>query len=284
MIKFGPAGNSQSFYDEGYKSSLDAPNWLKSKNLDAYEYSFSRGFTISEAVAKNLGEKCQEYGIEISVHAPYYINLANPDDEMIEKSFGYILKSIKFLKLMQGHHCVFHAGTCGKMKRHDAFILLKERLQKLVEKIRTEKIDMTGIYLCPETMGKSQQIGTYEEIAELCLLADYLIPTIDFGHINALTQGQLKTEADFEKIIVYLIDKLGFEKVKNMHVHFSKIMYGDKGEIKHLTMEDNIYGPEFDPLAKVLKKYKLEPLIICESRDTQTEDASLLKQIYQNAK
>ena len=284
MIKFGPSGNSDLFYDQGFKSSLDAPRWLKNRDLDAYEYSFSRGFTISEFVAKTLGEKCKENNITLSVHAPYYINLANPDDEFVEKSYNYILTSLKYLKEMQGTRCVFHPGTCGKLTREESFNLLKKRMKELVKRIEESGIDMSGLLLCPETMGKSQQLGTYKEIAEICTYADYLVPTLDFGHINSLMQGKLKTEKDFEEIIKYLIDKLGIDKVKKVHIHFSKIMYGAKGEIKHLTMEDTEYGPEFEPLAKVLKKYELQPVVICESRGCQAEDANLLKDIYNNTK
>jgi len=282
MIKFGPAGNSKLFYDQGFKSSLDAPGWLKNRNLQAYEYSFSRGFTVSEFVARTLGEKCKDNNIEISVHAPYYINLANPDDEQVEKSYNYILTSLKYLKIMQGHRCVFHPGTCGKLPREEAFNLLKKRMKELVKRIDEANLDFDFV-LCPETMGKSMQLGTYQEIAEICTYAPYLVPTLDFGHINSLLQGQLKEEKDYEKIIKYLIDKLGIDKVKKIHVHFSKIMYGPKGEIKHLTLEDNQYGPEFLPLAKVLKKYDIQPVVICESRETQAEDANTLQDIYNNA-
>lgn len=282
MIKFGPAGNSDLFYEQGFKSSLDAPKWLKNRNLDAYEYSFSRGFTVSEFVAKSLGEKCKDNNIEISVHAPYYINLANPDDEFVEKSYDYILKSLHYLKLMQGNRCVFHPGTCGKLSREESFELLKKRMKELVKRIDESGIMTENMLLCPETMGKSQQLGTYQEIAEICTYADYLVPTLDFGHINSLLQGKLKTEKDFEEIIKYLIDKLGISKVKKVHIHFSKIMYGAKGEIKHLTLEDTEYGPEFEPLAKVLKKYDINPVIICESRGCQAEDANILKDIYNN--
>lgn len=280
MIRFGPSGNSELFYAQGYKSSLDAPVWLKNRNLNAYEYSFSRGFTVSEFVAGELGKKCKENDIEISVHAPYYINLANPDDDFVEKSYNYILTSIKYLKIMGGHRCVFHPGTCGKLSRDEAFNLLKKRMKILVERIKQENIDMSDILLCPETMGKSAQLGTYQEIAEICTYADYLIPTLDFGHINSILQGKLKTEKDFEEIIQHLNKTIGEDKVKKVHIHFSKIMYGDKGEIKHLTLEDEIYGPEFKPLSLVLKKYNMSPVVICESRGTQAEDANLLKNIY----
>lgn len=281
MIRFGPSGNGNLFYDQGFKTSLDAPVWLKNRGLNLYEYSFSRGFTISEFMAKTLGEKCRENDVEISVHAPYYINLANPDPKMIEKSFNYIITSLKFLKIMGGKKCVFHPGTCGEMKRDEAFETLKKNMKELVRRIDKENFDFE-FYLCPETLGKSQQLGTYMEVGEICTYADYLVPTLDFGHINALTHGELKKTEDFDKIFTFLIDKIGIDKVKRIHIHFSKIEYGDKGEIRHLTFEDNDYGPEFEPLAKVIKKYHLEPTIICESRGTQAEDASEMKKIYEN--
>lgn len=280
MIKFGPSGNGDLFYDQGFKSSLDAPLWLKNRGLTAYEYSFSRGINISDFLAKELGNKCRENKIEISVHAPYYINLANPDPNMIEKSFDYILKSLKYLKLMGGKRCVFHPGTCGKLSREDAIKLLNKNMQEL--KVRVENAGFADMMVCPETMGKSMQLGTYQEVAEICKIAPFFVPTLDFGHINSLLQGKLKTQEDFEEIFNYLIDKLGFDKVKNIHIHFSKIEYGPKGEIKHLTFEDNVYGPEFEPLAKAIKKLGLEPVIICESKGTQPEDANTMKEIFEN--
>ncbi len=143
-----------------------------------------------------------------------------------------------------------------------------------------EKMLDDGMYICPETMGKTMQIGTFKEIIDLCTISDKLIPTFDFGHINALTQGSLKTEADFQEIIDYSFEKLGEYRTKNAHVHFSKIEYGPKGEIKHLTFADNVYGPEFEPFAKVLVKNDLSCHIICESDGTMAEDSKIMKDIY----
>lgn len=280
MIRFGPSGNSKEYYDQGYKHTIDAPKWLKARGLNAFEYPFNRGVALKDETAIALGKAFAEEDIEISVHAPYYINLAGTNDDLLKKSYGYVIDSLKKLKLLGGKHCVVHPGTCGKLPRDEAFELLKQRTKELVKRVKEAGI--TGVYICPETMGKSQQLGTYQEIAEICSYDDMLVPTIDFGHVNAFEHGSLKTPKDFEKVIKYLIDKLGFEKVKNMHIHFSKIEYGDKGEIKHLTFEDKVYGPEFENLAIVLKKYNLEPIIICESRDTQSQDAKNMKEIYEN--
>ena len=278
MIRFGPSGNSQIFYDDGCKTSLEAPKWLKEHNLEAYEYSFGRMFNMSHEKAKELGKNAEENGILVSVHAPYYINLANPSDEAFEKNINYLLSSLAYLVDFKGNQCVFHPGSCGKETREVAFAALMSRMDKLLEKVYLAGYG--DLYVCPETMGKSQQLGSVKEIVEMCKLDKCLIPTFDFGHINAVTGGTLKTADDYRKILDYAYNELGEFKTKNLHIHFSKIEYTSKGEVKHLTLDDTVYGPEFEPLAKVIKEMGLEPTIICESKGTMMEDAIKLKEIY----
>ena len=131
-------------------------------------------------------------------------------------------------------------------------------------------------------MGKIAQIGTVKEITALCKKDKAIVPCVDFGHVNAREQGSLKTEKDYERLLQLMIDGSGFEKMKNFHVHFSKIEYSARGEVRHLTFEDEIYGPEFKPLAAVLKKFGLEPYIVCESAGTQDIDALEMRKTYYN--
>ncbi len=280
MIKFGPAGNCKTFYDEGLKRTIEAPKWLNEHGLDAYEYSFGKGFTLPDETAIKIGEEMKKYGISISIHAPYYINFATPTDEMAEKSYGYVLESLRKLRLIGGTQLVVHPASQGKMTREEAVALTKKRLNILKDKIIENGYD--DMYVCLETMGKSMQIGTVDEILDFCTIFDKFIPTFDFGHINALTGGSLKTYDDYKKIIDKSIQVIGLERTKIAHIHFSKIEYGDKGEIKHLTLDDQVYGPEFEPLAKVLKDYDLNCVVICESREYMGRDAMTLKSIYEN--
>lgn len=280
MIKFGPSGNSLRFYQEGYKSTVDAPLWLANQGLNIYEYSFGRGINISDAKANEIAQKAVENGVEITVHAPYYINLANPSDEMAEKSYQYIINSALKARAFGGKRIVFHPSTVGKMTREDAVALTQKRMEILAGLIVKNNLD--DMIFCPETMGKINQIGTVEEVTEFCKVADFFIPTVDFGHINARTQGSLATQEDYEKLIVHIIENLGFERAKNLHVHFSKIQYSSGGEVRHLTFADNIYGPDFEPLARAFKKYNMEPYIICESDGTQADDAIEMKRIYES--
>lgn len=278
MIKFGPSGNSQSFYAMGYKHTVQAPEYLDKFGLNCFEYSFGRGVTISEAKAVEIGEAFAAGGKEISVHAPYFINFANPSDEAAQKSYNYVLSSAKFLKLFGGKRLVFHPAAQGKATREQAVALTCERLKTLRDYVYLNGFE--DLYFCPETMGKLAQIGTLEEVVEFCKIDKIYLPAIDFGHINAREQGSLQTMQDYKLRLEYMIDELGYDRVKHFHVHFSKIMYSAKGEVKHLTFADNVYGPEFAPLAAALKQLKLEPYVVSESDGTQAEDAAKMKEIY----
>ncbi len=284
MIRFGPSGNSQIFYEEGNKSSLQAPSWLKSKGLTAYEYSFGRGYNMTRDTAQKLGEEAEKNDVLISVHAPFYINFANPLEEMAEKSFNYVLTGLNYLNWFKGEHLVVHLATQGKMQRTEALNLTKRRLISTLENLKSLNINLNNKYICPETMGKFSQIGSAEEIIEFCSLDNMLIPTFDFGHLNCLTAGKFKEKDSYKRIFDLSFEKLGEFKTKNCHIHFSKIEYSSKGEIRHLDFDDDYYGPNFEPLAQVILDYKLEPTIICESANFMAEDALKMLNIYENLK
>ena len=247
MIKFGPSGNCESFYAEGNTHTEQAAAFVKNRGLDCFEYSFGRGVRMTEDKAISIGEAFREEEIELSVHAPYYINFANPDDEMAQKSYGYVLDSGKMLKAMGGTRCVFHPAAQGKDLREQAVARTAERLKVLRDYLYLN--DLQDLKFCPETMGKIAQIGTVEEITAFCEIDPIFTPCVDFGHVNAREQGSLKTSRDYKDRLEYMIERLGYDRMKHFHVHFSKIMYSVKGEVKHLTLEDTVYGPEFEPLA-----------------------------------
>lgn len=282
MIKFGPSGNSNAFFAAGYSKSQDSAAWVKNAGLDCFEYSFGRGVNMSDAKASEIGAAFRSAGVDISVHAPYYINLANPDTDKSENSYGYIIDSAAKVKLLGGNRVIFHPASQGKMQREEAVRLTLDRIKILRDRIYENGLD--DVYFCPETMGKLGQIGTIEEITEFCKTDKIFVPAVDFGHINAREQGSLKTENDYYDRISYMIDNLGTEKMKSFHIHFSKIEYSARGEVRHLTFADEKYGPDFYPLACVLKKLSLEPVVICESAGTQDVDAKTMKEIYESVK
>ena len=280
MTKFGPSGNCDRFYAEGYEHTEEAAYFVRENGLDCFEYSFGRGIRMTEKKAESIRAAFEKEGVEISVHAPYFINFANPDDEMAAKSYGYVLDSARMLRAMGGTRLVFHPATQGKDERSVAVDRTCDRLTILRDYIYLN--DLQDLIYCPETMGKVAQIGTIEEIVRFCEIDSIFTPCVDFGHVNAREQGSLKTVQDYLDRLSYMIDSLGYERMKNFHVHFSKIQYGAKGEIRHLTFQDTVFGPEFEPLAEALCRLKLEPYIVSESDGTQADDAIAMKRMYEN--
>ena len=233
---------------------------------------------MTEGKALSIAEAFEKEGIEISAHAPYFINFANPDDEMAAKSYGYVLDTARACKMMGGKRVVFHPAAQGKAERYQAVELTKDRLKTLRDYLYLNGFG--DMMICPETMGKLAQIGTVEEVTAFCEIDPIFTPCVDFGHINARENGSLKTKEDYKTRLEYMLERLGYERMVNFHIHFSKIMYSAKGEIKHLTFEDEVYGPEFEPLAVALKALALEPYIVSESAGTQSEDAKYMKNAY----
>ncbi|MGB9679455.1 MAG: TIM barrel protein [Thermoanaerobacteraceae bacterium] len=279
-IKFGPAGNSDLFYKQGYKNSVQMPEWLHNLGLDAYEYSFSRGIKIKEESAVLLKENAEKFNITITIHAPYYINLASTDKEKVENSKNYLIQSVIMGNLMGAKRVTFHPGSSMSDTRSNALKRVKVLLKEIIDEL--EESGYSHISLCPETMGKQNQLGTLEEVMELCQINENLIPTIDFGHLHARDLGRFKTIQDYEEVLDIIEKSLGVKRAKNIHVHFSRIEFTEKGEKKHWTLADEQYGPEFLPLAKLFFIRNIEPIVICESRGTMAEDAVKLKEIYLN--
>ncbi len=253
------------------------PKWLHDMGLTAYEYTCTHGVNIKEKTARAIGNEAKKWGITLSIHAPYYINMATPDKDKHIKSKQHLLDSIQAAYWMGATRVVFHPGSCGKMGRSTAFEIAEDFLREVLSD--AHGLIQKGIHLCPETMGKKNQLGTLEEVLSLCTLDDSLIPTLDFGHINALGRGSIRPGQDYMDILAAVRNALGEERAGNFHCHFSRVEFSQGGEKKHWTLQDTQYGPEFEPLAELLVKLNLTPIIICESRGTMAEDALELKKM-----
>lgn len=277
-VLFGPAGNSEAF---PYKSSLDAPGWLAELGLDLYEYQCGKGVNIGEETARKLGDKARQAGIVLSLHAPYFINLANPDPESLKKTTGYILSACRAAHWMGAARVVIHPGALMKRTRREAQDIALASMKEVLKACDGEGFG--HIALCPETMGKINQLGTLDEVLELCTLDERLIPTVDFGHLYARSLGADEGGEAFARMLDRIAQVLGEERASRFHSHFSRIEFTPKGGEKcHRTFRDNGgFGPDPEPLMEELARRGWSPCIICESAGTQAEDALTMKECYQ---
>ena len=187
---FGPAGNAESF---PYKSSADAPRWLAELGLDCYEYQCGKGVNVREETARNIGAAAVAAGIRLSLHAPYFINLANPDPESLQKTIGYITAACQAADWMGAGRVVIHSGALMKRTRREALDIALRSLKAVIA--ACDDAGYGHIALCPETMGKINQLGDLDEVLELCTLDERLVPCVDFGHLYARSLGELEGTA-----------------------------------------------------------------------------------------
>lgn len=277
MISFGPGGNSISWGK--LKFPADLPQYLKGLGLNGYEVEYGRGVRITDA-ASALPKLSEEHGLYITLHAPYFISLSSVEEEKRLNSVRYILESAQAAKTVGARKIVVHSGSCSKISRAEACYLAKQTLKNAQKAL--DENGLSEMIICPETMGKINQLGTLEEVLELCGVDERFLPTVDFGHLNARTLGGIKTREDYAKMLDLIENELGFERLSKMHIHFSKIEYTKGGEKRHLTFADEQFGPQFEPLIEEIHKRKLEPSIICESDGTQAEDAAEMKRYYES--
>ena len=190
--KFGPAGNSDSFRAMGYRKTDQVPEYIRRMGLDAYEYQCGRGVRISLEAAQQLGQLAAQQGVTLSLHAPYYISLSGIEEQKRLASIDYILQSARAAAAMGAQRVVVHSGSCAKISRQQALQLAADTLQRALRQMDEEGLG--HIHLCPETMGKLNQLGDLEEVLTLCTLDERLIPCIDFGHLNARSFGALRAD------------------------------------------------------------------------------------------
>ncbi len=277
-IKFGPAGMCEMAAAEKIKSTERLMQWLGDKELNAFEYQCGRGVRLSAEKAELIKTAAKNAGITISLHAPYFISLASLEEEKRNNSVEYIRQSAEAVQMLGGNRIVVHPGGLSKMTREEARAIACETLRKAQNTL--DEMRMSEIHICPEVMGKINQLGDLEDVITFCKLDDRFIPCVDFGHLNSRTAGSLQSTDDYIKVFDTLSNELGTERTKNMHIHFSKIEYSKGGEVRHLTFEDSVYGPEPETFIESIVKYGMTPTIICESAGTQTADSVAMLDLY----
>ena len=275
---FGPGGNSDAFKLAGYKSTLDAPRFVKEIGLDAYEYEAGNGLAASADMLRMIGENARAEGVKMSFHTPYFISLSGVVPEKRLNSINYIRQSLDAANLLGAGTIVVHTGSAAKITRDEAMRLCADTLIKTLE-----SVDTYGIKIGLETMGKINQLGTLDEVLELCRIDSAFVPVVDFGHLNARDLGGVFNSADdYLRVFDKICNALGAEVAENLHCHFSKIEWTSSGEKRHLTFEDTVYGPGYEALMEIIYKNNLSPTIICESAGTQSDDALSMKRYYES--
>ena len=269
-LLFGTAGVPQSTASQ---STLAAVQEISRLGLDCLEIEFVWGVKMGSDLCQKIKKRASEFGVALSVHAPYFVNLNSAEEGKRLSSQERLLSSARMARKCGAQSVVFHCGYYGKSGPEKTYETIKKGLEEILSILRSER---NPVVLRPETMGKKSQFGSLEEILFLCREVEGMLPCIDFSHIHA-REGKVNSYNEFFRVLTKIEKKLGRSAIKNMHIHISGVAYSNKGEIKHLILDESDF--RYEEWIQALKDYGIEGLVICESPSLEV-DALKLKKLY----
>lgn len=267
-ILLGPAGIPLAAKSTG---TVEGIRKVKELGLGAMEVEFTHGVQMKNELAKKVGEASKETGIKLSVHAPYYINLASLEPKKIKASKQRILQSCERAHYMGASPVVFHPGFYGRYTPQETYKIVKEGILDIIDKIKERG---WSVSIAPETTGKASQFGSLDELVTLLkeIGTKHCILCVDFAHLWARNLGVF----DYAKAM----KKIKTLKLDHLHSHFSQIEYTDKGERRHLTFEETMESPPVEKVCEEILNSRQNMTIISESPLLE-QDALKMKKIFE---
>ncbi|MFW9833955.1 MAG: TIM barrel protein [Candidatus Thorarchaeota archaeon] len=256
-VRFGPAG----YPSEARGSVKRVFQILKEVGVDALEYAAVHGLRTSEKKAKEIGYLAKENKITMSLHAAYYISLASKTPRIRKSSKERLIKALRFAPLMNVKRIVFHPGYLGGLSKEEAHDVIKDALIEVWESSGDEE---EGAVLAPEIAGKLSAYGSIDQIIQLCQDVEGCIPTIDWAHLYARTQGKVNDKESYLKVLTRFESELGDLFLDNMHFHISGITFTEKGEAAHRPLGQE-WGPDILPLMEIIHECGYKPTFISEA-------------------
>lgn len=256
--------------------SIGAIQTLASLNLCAFELGWVQSVRVSEETCTLIRQEAEKYKVQLSVHAPYFINL-NGSEEEWPKSRQRLMDAAHYGNLAGATDIIFHPGSYFEQPALEVLKIAIPRLAGCVHELRAHG---NHANLRPETMGKSALLGSLEDTLMMSKEVPGVLPCLDFAHLHARPgDGSMNSPAEWEKLIEIYSKSLGNELLHAMHIHLSGIAYTSKGEKNHLPLQEsdlNLAG-----LFKTLKNAECGGRILCES-PIMEEDSLYMKSVWES--
>jgi len=269
-LVFGTGGTPHSAKS---RATVDGIRRIAELGLGCMEVEFVQGVKMGEASARIVREVAGKTGIRLTAHGPYYINLNAREPEKVKASQLRILQTARIGSICGAESIAFHAAFYSGESPEKTYNTVKKNLKEVVDQLRKEN---NHVWVRPEIMGKASEFGTVEEVLKLSTELEGVAPCLDVAHCHA-REGQFNSYAEFAAVLEQIAATLGRAALDNMHIHFSGIYYGKKGELKHLNLSESDF--HYVELLKALKDYDARGIVICESPNLE-EDARLLQATY----
>lgn len=272
-FRFGTVGSPKSTPPKP-GGSVGAIYRLRELELDALELGWVQAVRVTERTCAEIRAAAQSLDVLISVHAPYFINL-NADEAEWPKSRKRLMDAAHYGYLAGATDIIFHPGSYFGKKPDEVLPIALQRLRECIDELRQEGNPVT---LRPETMGKAAMLGSLQDTLILSREIEGVKPCIDFAHLHArVGDGSMNSYEEWQKVLEQIVQNLGENALKDLHIHLSGIEYSPKGEREHLTLQDA--DLDVKAIFRALKDYGCSGRILCESPVLE-DDALILRQMW----
>ena len=184
---------------------------------------------------------------KVIVHAPYIVNLANPDN--MEFSIDFLTNEVERCNLLGMKYLVLHPGSSVNVSR-------EEGIANIIKGLNAILTNNNNICICLETMaGKGNELGRnfleLKEIIDGVNFKDSIGVCMDTCHL--FDSGIDIT--DFDKVLDDFDKQIGLNYLKCIHINDSKNIFSS-----HKDRHDNIgYGNiGFDTLIKIIYNERIK--------------------------
>lgn len=270
-LNFLTAGMPLSTGKASYNRAFEILNEL---SLDGMELEFVHGVRMSEDTRRLVKKERENRNLILTAHAPFYVNLNSKEEDKVEASVQRIIETGIAANDTGAFSITFHAAFYLQQDKEEVYNKVKNRVGEISEYFHKNNIN---VWIRPETTGKGTQWGDLEEIVRLSKEFDNVLPCIDFSHLHARSAGKYNTYDEFSKILETVGKELGQRAIDNFHAHLAGIDYGDKGEKKHLILNES--DMNYKDLLKAFKEFNVKGALVCESPNIE-DDAVLLREYY----
>jgi len=266
MNRFGVAKR----YDKDFNAVMKN---LNDKNIDSFEIGFPYG--IPDIFFKSSNESINRSRVKVSAHLPFYISWKN--EEKTRNSISQLNRGLKF-SIKYNTISVFHLGFYGNKSFKELKPIIVSSILESLEMLNNKEMNLAKLGV--ETTGRQAEIGTLDEVLEICSsLPQNIIPVIDWAHLWARSNGTFLTKRDdFENVLNKIERKF---KTNTFYFHGGGVEFKNGNEKRHLSVKTCL--PPIPFLLDVLEEKGYKYTMIVESPDA-IKDALWLKQVSLNPK
>lgn len=275
MLHFAVAGVPLSTPGSG--GTVKGLQHAHSLGITAMEMEWVQRVPVNPERMAEIRATAEKLGMYLTIHAPYYINLNTHEPDKMKASKKRILDALAMGELCGAKSVCVHPAFYGKDSPADAYKRITAAAKDI---LKFKKKLFPNVNLGFETMGKPSQFGTLEECLRLSKECG-IYPTIDPAHMHARDKGKWNTVKEWNALFDLYEKYLGKKSLKSMHLHFTGIEYGEKGEKRHLPLQKS--DANWKDFLKVLKKRSIEGVVVVESPLLE-EDTLLLKNGFMRMK